>query len=99
MTLFLGHYHQMPGVRNMVTDYLKDYKNPLIMHDFFMRTLCVDLASVFDGVVGNSLLDISVLNERIAPGIVAMQIYDELNAPKKPEKKQGMAQKHDALKD
>lgn len=95
MTLFLAHYHQLPGVRNIVTNYLKDQKNQLIVHDFFMRTLCTDLASVFEEVVGNSLLDISILNERIAPGMVAMQIYDELNAPKKPEKKQGTAEKKD----
>ena len=87
MTLFLAHYHQLPGVRNMVTNYLKECKNPLIVHDFFIRTLCIDLVSIFDGVVGNSLLDISILNERIAPGMVAMQIYDELNAPKKSERK------------
>jgi len=95
MILFLNHYHQLPGVRNMVTNYLKEQKNPLVVHDFFMRTLCVDLGSVFDGIAQNSLLDISILNERIAPGMVAMQIYDELNAPKKPEKTSATQKKNE----
>lgn len=93
MALFLARYHQLPGVRNIVTDYLKDQKNQLIVHDFFMRTLCTDLATLFDGGVGNSMLGISVLNEMIAPGMVAMQIFDEMNAPKKPEKKKDTAEK------
>lgn len=86
MALFLNHYHQLPGVRGMVTTYLKEQKNPLVVHDFFIRTLCLDLVAVFDEISGESLLDISILNERIAPGMVALQIYDELNAPKRPEK-------------
>ena len=93
LLLFLSHYHQLPGIRNMVAGYLKEQKNQLVAYDFFMRTLCIDLISVFDDLVGNSLLDISVLNERIAPGMVAMQIYDEMNAQKKPEKKQGTTPK------
>lgn len=87
LTLFLGHYHQLPGIRKIVTDCLKNYKNPLIVHDFFIRSLCVDVASIFGSLIGNSLLDISILNEQIAPGMVAMQIFDELKVSKQPKKK------------
>jgi thiamine kinase-like enzyme len=97
LALLLKSYHQVPGVRHMITDYLKSQSNKLVMQDFFLRTLCVDMATVLESRHGNAMLDISVVNEVIAPGIVAMQLYDELHAPKaKPKKevgKNGQAQK------
>ena len=82
---FLRHYHQLPGVKGMVSRYLKAQKNPLIVHDFFMHGLCVDLEAALADDAMDALPAISILNESVAPGMVAMQIYDELSAPKQSE--------------
>jgi hypothetical protein len=52
-----------------------------------MNSLCVDLKLLVEHLSGNSLIDISLLNEKLAPGLIAMSIYDEINAPKKPAEK------------
>ena len=83
---FLSHYHQTPGVSHIIVNYLKHQKEELISYDFFMRTLCVDLESLFKTLSGNSLIDISLLNEKMASGTLAMQIHDELLTQKKTSK-------------
>ena len=87
MLKFLFHYHQSGGTARMITDYLKSQQDQLVVYHFFMRSLCVDLKKLTDHLSGNSLIDISLLNEILAPGLIAMGIYDEMNAPKKPQKK------------
>ena len=87
MLKFLSHYHQSRGTTKIVADYLNSQQDKLIVHYFFMKSLCVDLKRLVDHLSGNSLIDISLLNEKLAPGLIAMGIYDEMNAPKKPTKK------------
>ena len=83
---FLAHYHQVPGVSHMVTDYLKNQKEELVTYHFFFKALCVDLESLFQARSGNSLMDISFLNEKVAPSMLAMEIFDNLYHPPKPPK-------------
>jgi len=85
--LFLRHYHQVPGVSHMITNYLKNQGEDLVAYHFFLKTLCVDLESLFKTLNGNSLTDISLLNEKIAPSLLAMEIFDNLYQPQKPPKK------------
>ena len=87
MLKFLSHYHQSSGTTTIITDYLKSQNDQLVVHSFFMKSLCIDLKELADNFTGNSLIDISVLNEKLAPGLIAMGIYDEMNAPKKADKK------------
>jgi len=87
MLKFLSHYHESQGTTKMIADYLKSQEDQLIVHYFFMKSLCVDLKLLAGHLSGNSLIDISLLNEKLAPGLIAMGIYDEMNAPKKPTKK------------
>ena len=87
MLKFLSHYHQSQGTTKIITDYLKSQQDQLIVHHFFMKSLCIDLKRLADHLSYNALIDISLLNEILAPGLIAMGIYDEINAPKKPEKK------------
>jgi len=87
MLKFLSHYHQSRGTNKTITDYLKSQKDPLVVHHFFMRSLCIDLMWLTENLSGNVLIDISLLNEKLAPGLIAMSIYDEMNAPKKPTPK------------
>ena len=87
MLMFLSHYHQSAGTTQIITDYLKSQSDQLIVHHFFMNSLCVDLKLLAEHLSGNALIDISLLNEKLAPGLIAMSIYDELNAPKKPADK------------
>jgi len=83
MLSFLSYYHQSAGTTQIITDYLKSQTDQLIVHHFFMNSLCVDLKLLTEHLSGNSLIDISLLNEKLAPGLIAMSIYDEINAPKK----------------
>ena len=87
MLKFLSHYHGSQGTTKIITDYLKSQQDQLIVQHFFMKSLCVDLKRLSKHLSGNALIDISLLNEILAPGLIAMGIYDEMNAPKKPEKK------------
>ena len=87
MLKFLAHYHQAQGTTKIIADYLNAQKDQLVVHHFFMRSLCVDLKGLSDHWSGNALIDISVLNEKLAPGLIAMGVYDEMNAPKSPPKK------------
>ena len=87
MLMFLSHYHQSAGTTQIITDYLKSQTDQLIVHHFFMNSLCIDLQLLMSHLTGNALVDISLLNEKLAPGLIAMSIYDELNAPKKPSPK------------
>ena len=86
MLKFLSHYHQSAGTTQIITDYLKAQNDQLIVHHFFMNALCVDLSLLQKLATGNALVDISLLNEKLAPGLIAMTIYDELNAPKEKKK-------------
>jgi len=87
MLAFLSHYHQSAGTTQIITDYLKAQTDQLVVHHFFMNSLCLDLELLNEHLSGNSLIDISLLNEKLAPGLIAMSIYDEFNAPKKPTEK------------
>jgi len=87
MVKFLSHYHESRGTTKMIADYLKSQQDQLVVHHFFMKSLCIDLKRLADHLSGNSLIDISLINEQLAPGLIAMGIYDEMNAPKKPVKK------------
>ena len=93
---FLSHYHQSQGTTKIITDYLKSQKNQLVVHSFFMKSLCIDLKGLADNLTGNSLIDISLLNEKLAPGLIAMGIYDEMNAPKKSEKSSNKSEKKES---
>jgi len=87
MLKFLSHYHQSQGTTKIVADYLKSQQDQLVVHHFLMRSLCVDLKRLTEHMSGNSLIDISLLNEILAPGLIAMGIYDEMSVAKKPSKK------------
>lgn len=87
MLQFLSHYHQSKGTARIITDYLNNVKEPILVHHFFMNALCLDLVTLKKHLSGNALIDISLLNEKLAPCLIAMGIYDELNAPKQPSKK------------
>ena len=93
LIMFLKHYHQMPGASHVIMDLLKNQENTLIHFHFFLRTLCIDLEGLFKTLSGNSLIDISLLNETLAPGILAMEVYDELYPPKKPKSEKEKASK------
>jgi len=82
MIKFLSHYHQSGGTRKMIADYLNSQQDQLVVHHFLMKSLCIDLKRLNDHLSRNSLIDISLLNEVLAPGLIAMGIYDELNKPK-----------------
>lgn len=87
MLQFLSHYHSSKGTRQMLADYLKNQKDQLLVHYFFMKSLCIDLKKLNEHLSGNALVDISLLNEKLAPGLIAMGIYDQMNGPKPPQKK------------
>ena len=95
MLKFLSHYHQSAGTTQIITDYLKNQNDQLIVHHFFMNALCVDLKLLQELMSGNAMVDISLLNEKLAPGLIAMNIYDEMNAPKEKNKSTAQDKKVD----
>jgi len=99
MLKFLSHYHQSQGTTRMIADYLKSQQDQLVVHHFFMKSLCIDLKRLADNLSGNSLIDISLLNEILAPGLIAMGIYDEMNEPKKPTPKKPKKEESEKSKD
>jgi len=89
MLKFLSHYHQSGGTKKMIADYLKSQSDQLIVHHFFMKSLCIDLKRLAKHLSRNALIDISLINEMLAPGLIAMGIYDEMNAPKRKSEARG----------
>lgn len=82
---FLNFYHQSSGTTNMIAEYLRSQKNQLIVYHFFMKSLCFDFKTFASQLTGNSLIDLSMFNERLAPAIIAMNIFEEMYTPKKPD--------------
>lgn len=83
---FLKAYHQVPGIPNMVLEYTKNEKSALLRHYFFYRTLCVDLKSLDQAFKNHSLINIGMLNEIIAPHILALEVYNEYHKEPAPVK-------------
>jgi len=87
MLKFLRHYHQASSTTRTIADYLKEQKDQLLVHHFFMKSTCIDLLTLKKQLSGNALIDISLFNEQLAAGLVAMRLYDEFFEVKKPVKK------------
>ena len=87
MSQFLKYYHHVPGVQSILLDYIKDEKNHMVKHYFFFKSLCVDIDDLLNADQNHSLTNIALLNEIIAPNILAMQIYDEIHKPPPPVEK------------
>ena len=93
MASFLKAYHQVPGVPATLLDYVKNEKSALLRHYFFYRSLCVDLQLLDEAFKNHALINIGMLNEIIAPHILAMEIHQEFH------KKPAEAPKNQAFQD
>ena len=78
---FLENYHVVPGMHSIISDYVKNEKAAALRHYFFFRSLCIDLDDLFENLSDHSLINIALLNECIAPHLLALQIYDQFNKP------------------
>jgi len=87
MSQFLKYYHHVPGVQSLILDYVRNEKKPILNHYFFFKALCVDIEALDEAYKNHSLTNIALLNEIIAPNIMAMQIYDEIHKPAPPPEK------------
>lgn len=81
MYYFLENYHQVPGLHSIILDYVKNEKAASLRHYFFFRSLCIDLDELSETLQEHSLTNIALLNECIAPHLMALQVYDQLNTP------------------
>ena len=81
MCLFLENYHQVPGLHSIILDYVKNEKVQALRHYFFFRSLCIDLEELNQNLQDHSLINIALLNECIPPHLMALQVYDQFNAP------------------
>ncbi|HAX72708.1 MAG TPA: hypothetical protein DCY20_04225 [Firmicutes bacterium] len=81
MYYFLENYHQVPGINSIIMDYIKKEEDPLLRHYFFFKSLLIDVEELEESLDQHSLTKIAVLNERVAPHMLAMQIYDTINKP------------------
>lgn len=81
MYYLLQHYHEVPGMRAIILDYVKNEKNKILKEYFFFKSLLVEFFELDESLQQHSLIDIGVLNEMIAPHVLAFQVYNELNTP------------------
>lgn len=79
MYYFLENYHEVPGLHSIVLDYVKNEKAAALRHYFFFRSLCIDLGELHQTLNDHSLINIALLNECIAPHLLALQVYDQFN--------------------
>ena len=79
MYYFLENYHQVPGLLSIILDYVKNEKAASLRHYFFFRSLCIDLEELNETLQDHSLINIALLNECIAPHLMALQVYDQVN--------------------
>lgn len=79
MYYFLENYHQVPGLHSIILDYVKNEKAASLRHYFFFRSLCIDLEELNETLQDHSLINIALLNECIAPHLMALQVYDQVN--------------------
>lgn len=89
---FLQNYHQVPGVNSIVFNYINDEKNEILKHYFFFKSLCIDLSLIEALSHSHSLEKIALLNEIIAPSLLAMQIYERYHRPPPPPEKKNPLQ-------
>ena len=47
----------------------------------FFRSLCIDLDELNQTLQDHSLINIALLNECIAPHLMALQVYNQFNKP------------------
>lgn len=81
MYYFLENYHEVPGLHSIILDYVKNEKAAALRHYFFFRSLCIDLGELHQTLNDHSLINIALLNECIAPHLLALQVYDQFNKP------------------
>lgn len=81
MYYLLEHYHQVPGLNSIILDYVNNEKAAILRHYFFFKALLIDLEELENSLEAHSLLNIALLNERLAPHLLALQVYDEFNKP------------------
>lgn len=81
MYYFLENYHEVPGLHSIVLDYVKNEKAAALRHYFFFRSLCIDLGELHQTLNDHSLINIALLNECMAPHLLALQVYDQFNKP------------------
>ncbi|MGL4337136.1 MAG: phosphotransferase [Turicibacter sp.] len=81
MNYLLENYHQVPGINSILIDYAKKEAAPILKHYFFFKSLCFDAEELEESLQPHSLTKIALLNERIAPHMLAMQLYDTINKP------------------
>ena len=74
-------YYQVPGMKSIILDYVKNEKAAILRHSFFFKSLLVDLSELGESLQDHSLINIAVLNETLAPHLLAFQVYNEFNTP------------------
>ena len=74
-------YYQVPGMKSIILDYVKNEKAAILRHYFFFKSLLVDLSELGESLQDHSLINIAVLNETLAPHLLAFQVYNEFNTP------------------
>lgn len=97
MVEFIHHYHQVPGLQYTILDYLKTENRAVLRNHFFFKSLCLDLQTLETQGPRGALERISLLNELLAPHMMALQVFDEYHrkpppAPKKNPLQEVMAQ-------
>lgn len=81
MSYLLENYHQVPGMKSIISDYVKNEKAAILRHYFFFKTLLIDLTELEELLQDHSLINIALLNEMLAPHLLAFQVYNEFNKP------------------
>lgn len=77
----LENYHQVPGMKSIILDYVKNEKAAILRHYFFFKSLLIELSELDESLQNHSLINIALLNETIAPHLLAFQVYNEFNKP------------------
>ncbi len=80
MCLFLENYHHVQGIKPILLAYLKK-EEAIMKHFFFFKTLTFDVDELQNSLTKHSLTNIALLNERLAPHMLALQLYDAINTP------------------
>lgn len=81
MYYLLENYHQVPGLHSIILEYVTKEKAASLRHYFFFKSLMIDLDELENSLQSHSIINIALLNEMLAPHLLALQVYDQFNKP------------------
>ena len=79
LSALLESYHHIQGIKSFLLKYLEK-EDETMRCFFFFKALTFDVEELTDSLTTHSLTNIAMLNERLAPYMLALQLYDTLNS-------------------